>query len=389
MDEHARQFRGGMIVTAAVSLAVAAASAALCVLLLRPADPVRAVWWSLKTGAVLAWQVGFLALNRRGVLQGENLPHMWGAANRLTLARGMLLALLAGFLFEGEPPGAAGWIPALLYTVAAVADFLDGFWARRTGTQTRLGALLDGELDAVGILVSVGLAVQYGRLPAGFLVLGLARPAYSAGLALHAMRGGAVRELPPSYMRRRLAGFQMGITAVFLWPVSRPPVTTLAQAIVAVPLLAGFLRDGLAASGLLDPRHPAYQAWKGRVGRLLFGWGPPVYRALAGLMAALRVALAVSARLQGADPLAPWRPAGLLLPASARPVAAAAAAAVQLAALAVMAAGFPRRGMYACALVFLLVEALRAFQSGLDPVGAVALCAALLLYVFRPARRSR
>jgi CDP-diacylglycerol---glycerol-3-phosphate 3-phosphatidyltransferase len=389
MDVHTRQFRSGMIVTAAVSLAVAAAGAALYALLLGPADPARGGWWALKTGAVLAWQLGFLALNRRRVLQGENLPHMWGTANRLTLARGMLLALLAGFLFEEEPRGAAGWMPALLYTVAAVADFLDGFWARRTGTQTRLGALLDGELDAVGILVAVGLTVQYGRLPAGFLVLGLARPAYSAGLAIHTMRGGEVRELPPSYMRRRLAGFQMGITAVFLWPVARPPVTTLAQVIIAIPLLAGFLRDGLAASGLLDPRHPAYQAWKGRAGRLLFGWGPPVYRMLAGLSAALRVALAVSARLQGADPLAPWRPAGIFLPASAQPAAAVAVTGVQLAALAVMAAGFPRRGVSIGALVFLLLEALRSFQGGLDPVGAVTLCAALLLYVFRPARSSR
>jgi len=388
MDVHTRRFRGGIMVTAAVSLAVAVGSAILGALLLRHADPARAGWWALKTGAVLAWQIGFLVLNRHRVLQGENLQHMWGPANRLTLARGMLLALLAGFLFDAEPSGLAGWIAPLLYTVAAVADFLDGFWARRTGTQTRLGALLDGELDAVGILVSVGLAVQYGRLPAGFLVLGLARPAYAAGLGLHTLRGGAVRDLPPSYMRRRLAGFQMGVTAVFLWPVARPPVTTLAQAIIAVPLLAGFLRDGLAASGLLDPRHPAYQAWKGRLGRLLFGWGPPLYRALAGLSAGLRVAHAVCARLQGGDPLAPWRPAGLLLPAAARPAAAAAAAVVQLLSLAVMAAGFPRRGVYLSALVFLLVEGLRAFQGGLDPAGAVALCAALLLYVFRPARKS-
>ena len=384
---HTLRFRRGILVTAAASLLIVAAGALLAASFPRPANAARGAWWALKTGAVLGWQIGFLVLNRRKVLQGENLQHLWGPANRLTLARGMLLALLAGFLFTSEPAGLPGWLPALLYSVAAIADFLDGFWARRTGTQTRLGALLDGELDGVGILVAVILAVQYGHLPAAFLVLGLAKPAYAAGLGLHRLFGGRVHELPPSYMRRRLAGFQMGITAVFLWPIARPPVTTLVQGLVGVPLLAGFLRDGLAAAGLLDPAHPAYQRWKGRLGRLAFGWGPPAFRVLAGAAAAIRIVLAMSALLQGGDALAAWRPTALLLPAAARPAAAAVAAALQLLTLIVMAAGFPRRGVYVSALLFLLVEGLRAFQGGLDPAGATALCAALLLYALRPARR--
>jgi phosphatidylglycerophosphate synthase len=270
--------------------------------------------------------------------------------------------------------------------VAAFADFLDGFWARRTGTPTRLGALLDGELDAMGILVAVALAVQFRHLPAPFLVLGLAKPAYTAGLGLHRRLGGLLHELPPSYLRRRLAGFQMGITAVFLWPIARPPVTTLAQALVGVPLLLGFLRDGLAAAGLLDPRHPAYQRWKGRIGRLAFGWGPPVFRIAAGAAAALRVAVAATAAVRGGDVLAAWRTAGLLWPPPVRPAATAAAATLQLATLAVLAAGRPRRTVAALALLFLLVEGLRMFQGRLDAVGAFSLTAALLLYVLRPAR---
>jgi phosphatidylglycerophosphate synthase len=306
-----------------------------------------------------------------------------------------LLALLAGFLFAPEAPDLRGWLPALLYTAAAAADALDGFWARRTGTSTRLGALLDGELDGVGLLVAMALAVQYGRLPAAFLAIGLAKPAYAAALAVQRLAGGRARELPPSYLRRRLAGFQMGLAAVFLWPLAGPPGTTLAQALIGLPFLAGFLRDGLAAGGLLDTGHPAYLRWKARLGRLAFLWTPPVLRAAAGAAAALRIAAALAAGLggreaPGAGPgaaLGAWRAAVGFLPAAVQPAAAALAAALQVAALAVLAAGYPRRALPAAAMVALLIEGLRAFQGPWDPLGALILGTALLLLLLRPAPR--
>jgi phosphatidylglycerophosphate synthase len=337
---------------------------------------------------VLAWPPVFLLANRRRVLEGENLRHLWGAANRITLARGGLLALVAGFLFAPEAPGLRGWLPALLYAAAAAADALDGFWARRTGTRTRLGALLDGELDGVGLLLAMTLTVQYGRLPAAFLAIGLAKPAYAAALAVQRLAGGHSHDLPPSYLRRRLAGFQMGVAAVCLWPLARPPGTTLAQALIGLPFLAGFLRDGLAAGGLLDPLHPAYRLWKARLGRLAFHWAPLVLRAAAGAAAALRVAAALAARLRGGDLLGAWHAGVRFLPAAAQPAAAALAAVLQLLALTVLAAGFPRRAVSAGALLFLLVEALRAFQGPWDPVGVLSLTAALLLYLLRPANPS-
>jgi phosphatidylglycerophosphate synthase len=293
---------------------------------------------------------------------------------------------LAGFLFLPDAPGLSGWLPALLYAAAAGADALDGFWARRTGSLTRLGALLDGELDGVGLLLASVLAVQYGRLPPVFLAVGLAKPAYAAALGLRRLAGGPLHELPPSYLRRRLAGFQMGVTAVCLWPAAAPPATILAQVLLGVPLLTGFLRDGLAACGLLDPSRPAYQSWKARLGRLAFTWAPPVLRAAAGAAAALRIAAALSARLGGQDLLGAWRAAVAFLPAGARQAAAALTAALQLSGLLVLASGRPQRAAPVSAGLLLLVEALRAFQGPWDATGALVLAAALLLYLLRPAR---
>ncbi len=380
------RFGRGLWVLAGAYLLVLAAGFLGTVLLPSPPSAARGAWWALKVGAILAWPPVFLLVNRRRVLDGGNLRHLWGAANRITLARGALLALLAGYLFVPEAPGFAGWLPALLYAAAAGADALDGFWARRTGTGTRLGALLDGELDGAGLLLASVLAVQYGRLPPVFLAVGLAKPAYAAALGLRRLTGGRLNDLPPSYLRRRLAGFQMGLAAVCLWPPARPPATVLAQVLIGIPLLAGFLRDGLAACGLLDPSRPAYQRWKGRLGRLAFAWTPPVLRAAAGAAAALRIAAALSSRLRGEELLSVWRAAVLFLPAGSRPAAAAAAAALQLLGLAVLAVGHPRRALPGCAALLLLLEASRAFQGTWDATGAVVLSAALLLYLLRPVR---
>jgi CDP-diacylglycerol--glycerol-3-phosphate 3-phosphatidyltransferase len=348
-----------------------------------PASGARGAWWALKAGAVLAWPPVFLLANRRRVLEGENLRHLWGAANRITLVRGALLALLAGFLFVPEASGLRGWLPALLYAAAAATDAVDGYWARRTGTRTRLGALLDGELDGAGLLLATTLAVQYGRLPPAFLVIGLAKPAYAAALGLHRLLGGRVRELPPSYLRRRLAGFQMGLAAVFLCPWAQPPATVLAQALIGVPFLAGFLRDGLAACGLLDPSLPVYQRWKVHLGRLAFVWAPRVLRAAAGAAAALRIAAALASRAGGEDLLRAWRVAVAFLPGSVRPAAAALAAALELSGLAVLAAGRPRRAVPAAAVLVLLVVALSALQGSWDAAGMLSLTAALLLHLLR------
>ena len=139
------------------------------------------------------------------------------------------------------------------------------------------------------------------------------------------------------------------------------------------------------AAGLLNPAHPTYQRWKRLLGRLAFGWAPNALRAAAGAAAVLRIAAALAARLRGEVFLGAWSAAVRFLPAAVQSAAAAVAAAVQLAALAVLAAGQPRRSASTAALLCLLVEALRAFQGRLDPLGAASLTAALLLFLLRPA----
>lgn len=215
----------------------------------------NALRWLAWTSLALAYQLWVLWQNlsfnhRIGV--SELLPNL-GAGNLMTLGRGMLVAGLIGFLFAPWPEGWLVWVPAALYTLADAADYLDGYLARIHNQSTRLGEILDMSFDGVGVLAASLLGIQYGQLPAWYLIVGLARYIFLFGEWLRRRKGLPVYELPPNASRRAFAGAQMGFIAFTLWPIFGPPGTHIAAVIFATPFLAGFLRDWLIASGVIRP----------------------------------------------------------------------------------------------------------------------------------------
>lgn len=175
-----------------------------------------------------------------------------GPGNSLTLLRGASIALLAGFLLLPPPTGYLAWVPASLFTFVALGDFLDGYLARISDRATRLGEKLDLALDGWGTLVASTLSFHYGQVPAWFLVIGLARYLFLAGIWLRKWLGKPVYPLEEKVSRRALAGVMMTFIAVMLWPLFSPPETYLAAILFALPSLVGFTRDWLVVSGGLS-----------------------------------------------------------------------------------------------------------------------------------------
>ena len=183
----------------------------------------------------------------------EDLFPTLGLANWITMARAAFLALLAGFLFLPRPQGPAIWVPGGLYLTAAILDFMDGWAARAAQRTSYLGEVLDMHWDGFGVLVGSLLLIQYGQVPVWYLLVGLARYLFVFGLWLRQRMGKKIFPLPPSPVRRGLAGLQMGFIAVALLPVFTPPATWAAATIFMLPLVIGFVRDWLSVSGLLLP----------------------------------------------------------------------------------------------------------------------------------------
>jgi CDP-diacylglycerol--glycerol-3-phosphate 3-phosphatidyltransferase len=200
----------------------------------------------------------------------------WG--NHLTLWRGFAMSLVAGFIFVPRPAGWLAWLPMLLYTFADVADYFDGYLARRTHHATKLGGKLDIEFDGLGMLVVTVLGIWYGMLPLWFLLLGLARPWFILGLIWRQRRDKPIYEMVPSVHRRLFAGVLMGFMSAILWPIIPPAMTHISGTLIGLAVGLGFVRDWLTVSGRLDPTQPTFRYLWQRLGTLCIRWLPLLMR---------------------------------------------------------------------------------------------------------------
>jgi CDP-diacylglycerol--glycerol-3-phosphate 3-phosphatidyltransferase len=124
----------------------------------------------------------------------RNLP------NLLTFLRILMIPLVLVFL-ERATPAACYWA-AVIYSVAAITDMLDGWLARRRGLVSVLGKFLDPLADKLIVASVLVWLVSMGRIPAWTVVILLSREititalrgiASSQGLIIAAGSGGKLK----------------------------------------------------------------------------------------------------------------------------------------------------------------------------------------------------
>ena len=162
-----------------------------------------------------------------------------GPANRVTLARSGLVALLAGFVPAAGAGVPIGW-PFALAIGALMLDGLDGAVARRTGSVSAFGARFDMELDALLGLVLALLVWAYDRAGIWVLLLGIPRYAFVvAARAWPPLR----RPLAPSQRRRAVCVVQIATLAGALAPWVGPRLAAPACVLAGLVLYASFGAD--------------------------------------------------------------------------------------------------------------------------------------------------
>ena len=110
-------------------------------------------------------------------------------ANQLTVARTLAVPAVI-VLFAWDFPNHDYWATGV-FAVAMATDWLDGWWARRTGGSSDLGRLLDPVADK--LLVTAVLIVLVGRVfPAWMVAVIVAREILVSGLRLAALERGVV-----------------------------------------------------------------------------------------------------------------------------------------------------------------------------------------------------
>jgi CDP-diacylglycerol--glycerol-3-phosphate 3-phosphatidyltransferase len=227
--------------------------------LLRGLLPASPTAWLALSPAVLAglcwagqlWYVGY-SLDAVGV-PGAFWRRLFGLANALTLLRGALYAVVAGFVVvpAGTP---LAWVPALCYGFGAALDKIDGTVARSLGRETDLGARLDTAFDTFGFVAAPLVAVLWGLLPVWYLSLSAARYVLLAGVRWRRFRDRPVFDRPDSDLGKYLAGVQMAFITAALVPAAPTDLVLTVAPFVLAPSLAVFARDYLAVSGRLPGR---------------------------------------------------------------------------------------------------------------------------------------
>ena len=113
-----------------------------------------------------------------------NLP------DQLTLARALSVPLVV-LLYAWELPNNEYWATAL-FCVAMATDWLDGRLARRRGTTSSLGSLLDPIADKVLVLAVLVMLIEDGIWPGWMVAAIVARELLISGLRLAAVERGVV-----------------------------------------------------------------------------------------------------------------------------------------------------------------------------------------------------
>ncbi|WNL41391.1 CDP-alcohol phosphatidyltransferase family protein [Halomonas sp. PAMB 3264] len=128
---------------------------------------------STATWAVTAALYGVIALLT--LCYWDHGPLGW--ANRVTLARAILVAIVAGALAERAFIEAI-WLWLAVALVSLALDGVDGFVARKTNSHSRFGARFDMELDALMILLLCIALLKLESLGAWVLMIGGMRYAF-------------------------------------------------------------------------------------------------------------------------------------------------------------------------------------------------------------------
>ncbi|WP_277811597.1 CDP-alcohol phosphatidyltransferase family protein [Chromohalobacter canadensis] len=203
---------------------------------------VETLQWHLAAPRGLGWSVG-------GVYLGMALIILWawpaarrwlGWANRVTLLRAVLIALLAGSMafpeFMERHVFEMTWVALL----ALCLDGIDGWVARHTHSASDFGARFDMELDAFFIMVLCCALIVLDKLGGWVLVVGAMRYTFvAAGHAWTWLR----RPLPPSLRRKAVCVWQVISLLAALLPWVSTFWAMLSVGLALVLLLYSFMSD--------------------------------------------------------------------------------------------------------------------------------------------------
>ena len=135
-------------------------------------------------------------------MQSPSANPILNIPNMLTMMRIAAIPLMAALLMS--PTKASGFWAAIVFALASVTDWLDGYLARRMGIVTVFGKFLDPIADKLIVMAALIMILPFGRVPAWMvlvilgreiIITGLRGIASSEGIVIHASELGKFKTI--------------------------------------------------------------------------------------------------------------------------------------------------------------------------------------------------
>ncbi len=110
--------------------------------------------------------------------------------NLLTLFRIVLIPVVCLFIYTGDPLSCM--IATLLFVIASITDWLDGYIARRQGLVSMTGKFLDPLADKLLVMAALMMLVPLGRMAAWLVIVIVSRELAVSGLRSLAAGNGLI-----------------------------------------------------------------------------------------------------------------------------------------------------------------------------------------------------
>ena len=145
-------------------------------------------------------------------------------ANQLTLGRVLLVFVFMAVIWNPWLPlNTTLWIALVIFVVASLTDFLDGYLARKYHLVTNLGKFMDPLADkmlvtaAMIALIDLSGVLPAGRLPAWIVIIILLRESAVSGVRLVAANENIV--IAANQLAKIKTTVQMIMIVVYLVPI--------------------------------------------------------------------------------------------------------------------------------------------------------------------------
>lgn len=198
------------------------------------------LWLAAPQGLRLSAGAVYLAMAALVLWAWPPARRWLGWANRITLLRGMLIAIIAGAVIFPDFMARHASGMALLAMLALGLDGLDGWVARLTRSASAFGARFDMELDAFFILVLCAALVAVDKTGVWVLAIGSMR--YAFVLAGYVWPWLA-RPLPESRRRKVICVWQVVSLLLGLLPIVSAGLASLLVILALGLLLLSFGLD--------------------------------------------------------------------------------------------------------------------------------------------------